>query len=439
MVGGLYNQPMQVHIQLRQPAFAFIAAFLLGMQLMDPSRVWTILLAGFGGTWLLAYMWASSLGKNLQLRRERRIGWVQAGGQIEERFTVSNHSFFPALWLELKDKSTLPGYTVSGTFSIHGGEFKQWTSAGACNRRGLYYLGGAELISGDPFGIYQVTAIDPTRTSLIVLPQISQIPKLEISPAGFYGEGKPRPNSPHQTVSAAGVREYNPQDSLRLIHWPTTARMKKPFVKLVENAPEGNWWILLDLDRRAMFGRGWDSIEEQSVALTASLADLGLAARKSVGLISNSSELTWLVPKKDEGQRWEILHALALARPGDMSLAKLLERTAPSIGRNHSLIVITASLDLDWMKSMLSLKARGVIPTVVMLDPVTFGARLSAQSPASIIRQRGMVCHVIPRGFVQPPEKLPERKREWTWRQTASGEVVPIQSAPRAAGRGAAK
>lgn len=429
---------MHFRLELRQPAFALVAALLLGMQLMDPSRVWTILLIGFGGAWLLAYVWTRSLGKNLQLRRERRIGWVQAGGQIEERFTVSNHSFFPALWLELKDQSTLPGYEVSRILSIHGGEFKQWTTNGACEQRGLYYLGGAELVSGDPFGIYQVRVIDATRTSLIVLPQISRIPKLDISPAGFYGEGRPRPNSPHQTVSAAGVREYRPEDSLRLIHWPTTARMNKPFVRLVENAPEGNWWILLDLDRRAMFGRGWNSIEEQSVALTASLADFGLAARKSVGLISNSAELTWLIPKKNESQRWEILHTLALARPGDTSLATLLERTNTSIGRNQSLIVVTASVDLAWMKSILSMRARGVIPTVLMLDPASFGSRQAAQSSAAAVRQRGITCHLIPRGFVPPPEKAPEKKRQWTWRQTASGEVVPIQSPQGIARKGAA-
>jgi hypothetical protein len=153
----------------------------------------------------------------------------------------------------------------------------------------------------------------------------------------------------------------------------------------------------------------------------------------------NGSELTWLVPKRDEGQRWEILHALALAKTGETNLATLLERINPSLGRNQSLIVVTSSVNLDWMNSDLSLKARGIIPTVMMLDPATFGGRQSAQSSASIIRQRGLTCHVIPRGFVQPPQQHPEKKREWSWRQTSNGQIVPVQSAQRVSRRSAAK
>ena len=430
---------MTYNIQLRQPAFAYITAFLIGLQLMQPSPVWTVLLSVFGGVLLLAYIWVRSLGRNLQLRRERHIGWVQAGGQIEERFTVSNHSFFPALWLEFNDHSTLPGYHVDTTLSVRGGEFKQWSMLGSCKQRGLYYLGSADLSAGDPFGIYQVTVNDPTRTSLVVLPQVAPLPKLEISPAGYYGEGRPRRNSLHQTINASGVREYQPEDSLRLIHWPTTARMNKTFVKLLQNAPEGNWWILLDLDRRAMLGHGWDSIEEQSVSLAASLADFGLLARKSVGLISNSSKLTLLPPKKGEAQRWEILHELALVKPAEARLSTMLNRTKDVLGRSLSLVVITGSLDLDWMSNVLSLKANSVIPTVFMLDPYTFGGSHSGETAASVIRERGVICHLIPRGMIQPPVLLPSKKTEWTWRQTASGQVVPIQSTPRLTRKGAAE
>ncbi|MEW6400660.1 MAG: DUF58 domain-containing protein [Chloroflexota bacterium] len=433
---------MEYTIRLRQPGFTYVAAFLLGLQLMEPSRAWMVLLVAFGGTWLLALLWVHSLGRNLQLRRERHIGWVQAGGQIEERFTLSNHSFFPALWLEIRDRSTLPGYNVNTTLSVRGGDLKLWSVPGACNQRGLYFLGDAELISGDPFGIYEVTVHDTVQTSLIVLPQVAPIPKLVITTAGAYGEGKPRPSSLHQTVSAAAVREYRPEDSLRLIHWPTTARMNKTFVKLMDNAPDANWWMVLDLDSRAMLGEGWDSTEELGVSLAASLADFGLRGRKSVGLISNSSTLTWLPPQKGEGQRWEILHALALVKPVQTPLSTLIERVTVELGRNHSLIIITASLDLTWMQSLRTLQSRGVIPTVLLLDPATFGAGgagPSAHETASIIQQRGITCHIIPRGFVPPPERQPEKKQAWTWRRTSAGHAVPVQSQQHLWKKGAAK
>lgn len=158
----------------------------------------------------------------------------------------------------------------------------------------------------------------------------------------------------------------------------------------MESAPEGDWWILLDLDQRDMLGKGWDSIEEQSVTLAASLADKGLRTRKSVGLISNGAELTWLAPKKGGGQRWEIMQALALARPSELGLGTVLERIQPSLGKHHSLLIITSSTKLDWLKTLLTLTKRNIIPTVFLLDASTFGGEVSAENVSANLEQRGI-------------------------------------------------
>jgi uncharacterized protein (DUF58 family) len=418
---------MKFQVQLQQNVIPLIIAFLLGLQLMEPSRIWTILLGGIGGAWLAAYVWASSLGRNLQLRRETRFGWEQVGGQIEERFTLSNHSLFPALWVNLIDQSTLPGYQIDDTFRIGSGSFAQWSSTGICTQRGLYYLGGAILQTGDPFGIFQVTIYDHFRTPLVVLPQIIDLPPLQISESGFQGEGRPRPNAPIQSISSANVREYQHGDGVKLIHWPTTARMNKVYVRQMESAPEGDWWIMLDLDRLTMIGEGWDSIEEQSVSLAASLADFGLRVHKSVGLISNGADLIWLAPKKGDGQRWEIMYTLALAKPGNQELAYLLEHVRPTLGQHRSLIIITAATRLDWLKTLHPLSKKGIVPTVLMLDPATFGGKYTNQSSISALQERGITCHLISRNMLHLPPAQPHERADWKWKHTPSGGILPTQ------------
>ena len=414
-------------IRLRQPALPFIVAFLLGLQLMNHSRAWMILLVAFAGILVSAYLWALALGRNLNVRRETRLGWVQVGGQIEERITLSNTSLVPAAWVEFIDRSTLPDFEASRSTSISGGHFDQWTVNALCGQRGLFNLGDALIQTGDPFGIFDVTTPASQQTSILVLPQVAGLPELPISPSGTYGDDRPRRNALQQTIHASTVREYAQGDSMRQIHWPTTARMKKVFVRLMESAPEGNWWILLDLDVRYMLGKGWDSVEEQSVALAASLASEGLRARKSVGLISNGDELAWLAPQKGEGQRWEIMESLALAKPGSRPLASLLERMQSSLGRHHSLIVVTASTQLDWLKSVLPLAKRGVIPTVILFDASTFGGDASAENMAGALEQRGIRCHVLPRGVIERPIMDSGAASQWTWRATPTGEIIPIR------------
>lgn len=415
-------------LRLRQPTFPILIAFLIGLQLIEPSRVWTILFVALSGMFIAAYLWAWTLGRNLQLRRETRLGWVQVGGQIEERFTLSNASLFPASWIQFIDQSTLPEFNASRSISIGAGYFEQWTVSAVCKQRGLYYLGDAKIQTGDPFGIFEVTIHASQRTSILVLPQIATLPELLIAPSGSFGDGRPRHNAPEQTIHASSVREYAYGDSTRMIHWPTTARTNKVFVRLMESAPEGNWWILLDLDKQYMLGKGWDSIEEQSVTLAASLANFGLHKRKSVGLITNSEELTWLTPNKGEGQRWEIMHGLALAQPSKLGLSTVLERTQPSLGRYHSLIIITASTKLDWLKTLFSLTKRGIVPTVILLDVSTFSSDGSAENTASILKQRGIACHVIPPGMIELPKSLSQQRSHWTWRSTPTGEIVPIRN-----------
>ena len=393
---------------------------------MEPSRVWMILLIAFTGTFVSAYLWARTLGRNLQLRRETKLGWVQVGGQVEERITLSNTSLFPAAWIEFEDQSTLPEFNASRSTSIGIGYFDQWIITATCNQRGLFYLGGAKIRLSDPFGIFEMTLHASQRTSILVLPQIANLPPMSIAPSGSHGDGKPRRNASEQTIHASSVREYVHGDSTKLIHWRTTARTNELYVRLMEFAPEGNWWILLDLDKKYMFGKGWDSVEEQSVALAASLADMGLRARKSVGLAGNSEKITWLPPKKGEVQRWEIMQALALAQPGKLDLGTFFDRTHSALGKNHSLIVITASTKPDWLKTLLPLNKSGVTPTVMLLDTSAFGSDTSTKNMASTLEQRDIRCHIIPHGMIKRPERPSQSKANWAWRTTSTGEIVPF-------------
>jgi uncharacterized protein (DUF58 family) len=417
-----------IRMRVRQPAFLILAAFLMGLELMDPSRVWMILMITTSGMVFAAFLWTWSLGSNLKLLRENNLGWVQVGGQIEERITLTNASPLPAPWIQLIDQSTLPDFNASRSTSLDSENLDQWIVSTTCKQRGLFYLGGSKILTGDPFGIFDVTIHSTKRSSILVLPQVTTLPQLTISPSGLLGEGQPRRNAPQQTLHASTVREYAHGDSIRLIHWPTTARTNKTFVRLMESAPEGNWWILLDLDQKTLYGRNWDSIEEQSVALAASLADLGLRSRKSVGLISNGGELGWLPPKKGEGQKWEIMQALALAVPGNLSLSSLLEKTNPTLGKHSSLIIITASQHMEWLERMPYLIGRGIIPTVILFDASTFGGNISARGFASALAERGIQCQMISRGLIAPPKMDATPSSKWTWRTTRTGEVLAIRN-----------
>ena len=254
---------VSIRLKIRMlPVLCVLVAF---FAIFDGYRGWAILLIVLGGIWLVSYIWARALTEGLSLRREMRFGWAQVGDRLEERFTLINRAAVQALWVEVLDQTNMPDYKANQVRGVDGRSENRWHIEGVCRHRGLYTLGPTTLRTGDPFGIYSVTIQDPASATLMVMPPVVSLPPIEVAPGGRAGEGSPRVNAPQQTVSSASVREYQPGDSLRWIHWPTSARRGAPFVRVMESIPAGDWWIILDLDQAIQVGTGQDSTMEHGI------------------------------------------------------------------------------------------------------------------------------------------------------------------------------
>ena len=417
---------MSAKLRLNSWVLPGAVVLLLVLQIIDPSRTWNTLLVMLGGALLIGYLWARGLAKNLRLMREIRYGWAQVGDELEERFTIVNDSLFPATWVEIEDFSTLPDYHTSLATAVSNGSANEFISQGHCSRRGLYTLGGTRLKTSDPLGIYTVSIDDPSSQMLLVLPPVVPLPSIDVTPGGFMGGGRPRSTSTEKTIDAAGVREYQPGDPMRMIHWPTTAKHNKPFIRLPDDTPAADWWILLDLDGKAQVGTGSDSTEEHAIILAASLADLGLRNRKAVGLAINGQDVCWKPPAYNQSQRHEILRALALARSGELDLKNYLERNGKSFGKRSSLVVITANVSGSWAEALAPLRWRGVAPTVLLIDPVTFGGTGNAGVLSSQLSHLSISCHIISRDLLDRPEAHPGQSGQWQWRTSTTGKVTPL-------------
>jgi uncharacterized protein (DUF58 family) len=418
--------------QLNTKLLPAIFGVVLILQVISPYRGWEVLLVGLGGAWGLSTLWVWYLARNLRIKREMRFGWAQVGDRMVERFTLINESRFPAPWVEIRDHSTLPDYDASRGTGISNRNFIRWHKEATCTRRGLFYLGPLELRAGDPFGIYSVTIPYPHKMPLLVLPPIVLLPTIDIAPGGRTGSGPLRSNPLDRTVSASSVREYTPGDSKRWIHWKTTARRDELFVRTFDGTPSGDWWILLDMNRDVQVGEGENSTQELGVILAASLADRGIRAQRSVGLMAHGEELQWLPPRSGEGQRWEILRSLALVTLGSRPISELLHRVQGTLGQRTSVIVITPSTDPAWVEDLVQLKRRGAVPTVILLDPATFGGRRKTQEMETLFTQMGIAHQTITRDLLDQPEARPGKKGNWEWRVLGTGKAIPVRRTAKA-------
>ena len=331
------------------------------------------------------------------------------------------------------DHSNLPGYRVSTVTGVGERALKHWFEQGVCNRRGLYTLGPTNLQTGDPFGLYTVSLSYSTLFTMMVMPPIIHLPTIDVAPGGRAGEGRHKANALDHAVSAASVREYAPGDSLRWIHWPTSARHDAPFVRTFERTPSSDCWIFLDMDQRVQAGEGQTATEEHGVILAASLADRGLQMGRAVGLVTHGEELVWLPPRLGADQRWEILRALALVNPGVRSLAELLARTRPALGQRSGLVIITPDVEGSWLDSMVLLMRRGIVPTVLLLDAASFqcegkrsgsfGGEGNAERTLASLLDLGVTHYLITPDLLDRPEARPGQIGQW--RRTPRGRWEP--------------
>jgi uncharacterized protein (DUF58 family) len=362
-------------LQLKFKILPYLIPILFLNQLLSPRKGWMILLVGLATTLTVSYFWAVTLKDGLTLTREMRFGWSQVGDHLQERFYLDNNGWAPAVWIYIEDHSDLAGYSGSRVTRIGGNSHRQWFQRGICERRGLYTIGPTTLYTSDPLGIFEIRIDYPATSNMMVMPPIVSLPEIQIAPGGRIGEGVNTKKSWDHTVTASGVREYSPGDSLRYIHWPTSARRGELFVRTFDSTPTSDQWIFLDMNTRVHAGEGENASEEHGIILAASLMNRSLENGLAVGLGANGKDLSWYQPRFDETQKWTILRALALLEKGQQPLSRLLEVARQSIRFRSSIIIVTADLSGSWVKPVLLMRKKGVISTVFILNAPAFGGQ----------------------------------------------------------------
>lgn len=413
---------------------------LLALQLITPSRTWTFLLIGLGGMLAGSYLWTKVLAERLMITRAQHYGWAHVGDLLEERFSVENGSWLPAIWLEIEDHSDLPGYVASSVRSIDGHQRIQWRTEGTCRQRGLFTLGPWQVHLGDPLGLFSATLDHPETQSVLVYPPIVHLPTLRLPRGAATGAGRTSRRTLDTTPNASGVRNYAPGDSLNRVHWRRTARMDSLMVRTFDREPSGDLWIILDMDAAVQAGQAEESTEEYGVILAASLSNQTLNEHRAVGLAaygtmaSSSGDQaeplpTLVMPQKGTAHQWRILQALAMVRAGgNWPLAGVLAEMDHNLGQGTTLAVITPSCDPTWVPSLLAPMRRGVAPSVILLDPASFGGEGNSEALIGLLAELGVPVHRIAKGMAFRPVFEHERIGRPEFKVlSATGRVIAVE------------
>src|SRR5581483_5532025 len=177
-------EPSKVILKRNLSLILPLIVLLIAVELVWSERVWMMLVIALGGIWLFEFLWARSLARGLRFKRELRYGWAQVGDQLEERFTLTNSSRVPALWVQVTDHSNLTGYDAELATGVEGASENVWLNRHVCTRRGAFHLGPTTIATGTPFGMYTIEFQYTSAESVIVMPPIVPLPEIPLAPGG---------------------------------------------------------------------------------------------------------------------------------------------------------------------------------------------------------------------------------------------------------------
>lgn len=354
----------------------------------------------FGAILVLSFLWSWLNLHWVRVTRQTRANQVQVGGFIEERLMLRNTGPLPKLWVELKDESDLPLHRASRVVSnLRAKEQQSWHVRTPCYRRGRFTLGPVSLFTGDPFGLFPLKKELPRNftTHVVVYPMTVDLPGFQPPVGEQIGGEALRRRTHYVTTNVSGVRDYVFGDSFNRIHWPSTARTGRLVVKEFELDPVADIWIFLDMERRVQAGPPYDQIplpkmpevhweklpefelppstEEYGVAVAASLSKHFLRQNRNVGLITYADTYHRNLAQSDRGERQltRIYEMLAVTQAhGTIPLGQVLAAETLALSRSTTVLIVTPSIDLDWVAAARNLSSRGVRVTAIVIDPESF-------------------------------------------------------------------
>jgi uncharacterized protein (DUF58 family) len=300
---------------------------------------------------------------------------------IDVRIALENRFWFPFFLPRILDyfpASASPKKTVI-LFPL-----LRWRSrirtgyGGDCfGKRGLYSIGPLTLELPDPLGLFRVKKAVDQYSSLLVYPctfEIAQIP--ESGRGNRYNIGHSARPRAGNGLDFFGTREYRPGDSLRHIHWPSTARRGKLIIREFEETVASNVAIFLDLNRYSLKGLGRQSTLEYAVKIAASLASYYARSASQIQLFAYGKDFLHIPPASGEEHLAAILHALTFLKPnGEVPYEFLLRSGAEKLfpGSTAVFIFSTVKVDLSEYIDILTLyRAKGITVLAVLIDDDTF-------------------------------------------------------------------
>jgi uncharacterized protein (DUF58 family) len=280
--------------------------------------------------------------------------------------------------------------------------------------RGRHRFAPVRLSIGDPFGLAQTGFSLDDRQALVVYPRLVELEQLFFDGGAGPEHGRRLLLRRPVGFELHSVRDYQQGESLRRVHWPSTARRGSLMVKELEDSPRDEVAVLLDGDPAGLAGVSPDSSFDVAVRVAGSILFAQVRRGRRCVLVLNTAGREVQAVSSD-GPEWQrALELLAAAEPdARSSAASLLQSADGPAARSLELVVVTSRIERSLVDRILerALSRRPV--ALVHVEPESFAGRPRLPDPALLrLQAAGVPIGVVRKGDDLAAALNGERARE---------------------------
>jgi hypothetical protein len=229
-----------------------------------------------------------------------------------------------------------------------------------CDRRGLYTFTRMRLASTGPFGLFSVKRALNVSSQILIYPHYFPLKRLRLLETRQLAERQTtRLGVGTQVVS---TREYRPGDSLRQIHWRSTAKVGELVVKEFAEEDQPSLTVALDLEAT---GLSQDKFSPFETAIRLAASFSYYASRQNMPFRLAAASPKWTPPVMPLSW-WASLTYLAKAQnDGPTPLVQLLA----GLPATPFLVVLVSRAYPALAQSLVLLPRRGIQTLVIFITP----------------------------------------------------------------------
>lgn len=356
-------------------------------------------------TLVLSFAYLHVLKHAIEYSEGSLLKSCERGTEIVFSVRFKNGSALPVLRLEpyfyISDLFGAVDDTIPASMVLMPHEECDFTFGATFEHLGTYSAGVSRIVISDLLGLFRHTIVNPNRHEVQVLPKVFEVTNLHLENVSVQESRKAFQPIVTDDMDYAGVRDYEPGDPLKTIHWKLSSRNPAGdyFTRLFETF--GNPGIDIIIDHTApAYGseelmQVFDGVIESALSVALFAARSGVDATFSYLDKYGETRRLQNVSVETSGRLIDDIPRVTVGA-GDGALT-LLRRSVHSIHGEGNVAYCTAHVGEELIQLVQDAKVRKRNPLLFVVVPKTLEKREREELLRPLQRLRGaqVSCYVI--------------------------------------------